>query len=238
MPRRARLYLPNVPLHVIQRGNNRQACFFTDQDYPFYLDNLAQASHNTGCQIHAYVLMTNHVHLLLSSSQPQGVGDMMKMLGQRYVQYVNRAYRRSGTLWEGRFRSCPTQEDAYLLTCMRYIELNPVRAGMVEHPGDYRWSSYRANAQGEASALLTPHPLYLALDRDDAARQIAYRELFRNELDPGMVDQIRAATNGNFALGNSKFSEEIARALGRRVTPGKAGRPRKTPRPESSELFE
>ena len=182
--------------------------------------------------------MTNHVHLLVSSTQPQGVGDMMKALGQIYVQYINRTYQRSGTLWEGRYRSCLTQEDAYLLACMRYIELNPVRAGMVEHPGDYPWSSYRGNARGEANPLLTPHPLYLSLGHSDDARHTAYRELFRHELDPGMVDRIRSATNGNFALGNDRFSEEISRTLGRRAAPGKAGRPCKANKPEAAGSFE
>lgn len=149
MPRRARLLLPGVPLHIIQRGNNRQACFFGDDDYGFYLDWLTEHARKTGCKVHAYVLMTNHVHLLLSSSKPEGAGALMKALGQRYVQYVNRTYHRSGTLWEGRFRSCLVQEEAYLLACQCYIELNPVRAGMVRRPGDYRWSSYRANGLGE-----------------------------------------------------------------------------------------
>lgn len=227
MPRRARLALPNVPLHLIQRGNNRQACFFADEDYRFYLEWLAEHAGKTGCRIHAYVLMTNHVHLLLSAERATAAGELMKALGQRYVQYVNRTYRRSGTLWEGRFRSCLTQDETYLLACQRYIELNPVRAEMVAHPADYRWSSYRANAQGEENALLRPHPLYAALGGDAASRQLAYRELFRFELEPGMVDEIRRATNGNYALGNNHFADEVAAALGRKVTPGCAGRPRK-----------
>ena len=152
---------------------------------------------------------------------------MMKALGQRYVQYFNRTYRRSGTLWEGRYRSSLTQEEQYLLACMRYIELNPVRAGMVEHPGYYRWSSYRANAQGEADGLVQPHELYLGLGTDADQRQTAYRELFRHEMEPGLVDEIRKATNGNYALGDARFAEQIAQTLGRRVQPGKAGRPRK-----------
>jgi len=237
MPRRPRVILPNFPLHVIQRGNNRQACFVAEEDCRFYLDWLREYAGKTGCSIHAYVLMTNHVHLLLSSATGDGVGALMKALGQRYVQYVNRTYGRSGTLWEGRFRSCLTQEDRYLLTCQRYIELNPVRAGMVPHPAEYRWSSYRANAQGGENALLTPHSLYLALGADAATRQQAYRELFRFELEPGLVDAIRQATNGNFALGDSRFGEQIAQALGRRVQPGMAGRPRKSPEPVSGELL-
>lgn len=150
----------------------------------------------------------------------------MKRLGQRYVQYINRTYNRSGTLWEGRFRSSVIQQDTYLLTCQRYIEMNPVRAGMVSHPGEYKWSSYRFNGQGEPSKLLTAHPLYLALGHDQTERRSAYRELFRYDLEPGEIDKIRKATNGNFALGSSRFQEEIGNMFGRRVTPGLAGRPK------------
>jgi putative transposase len=134
MPRRARIPLPNVPIHLIQRGNNRQPCFFADEDYRRYLDWLTEYAGKTGCRVHAYVLMTNHVHLLLSCDRADAGGALMKSLGQRYVQHVNRVYRRSGTLWEGRFRSCPVQEETYLLACQRYIELNPVRANMVARP--------------------------------------------------------------------------------------------------------
>ena len=227
MPRRPRITLPNVPLHIIQRGNNRQACFHAEQDYLTYLGWLGEYAEESRCAIHAYVLMTNHVHLLLTPEATEAAGNLMKWLGQRYVQYINRKYRRSGTLWEGRFRSCLTQEEGYVLGCYRYIELNPVRAGVVEHPAEYRWSSYRTNAQGEPDELLGAHPLYAALGRDDAERQAAYRKLFRFELDPGLVDDIRQATNGNYALGNPRFQAQVAAALGRRVTPGKSGRPRK-----------
>lgn len=237
MPRRPRLVFSNVPLHLIQRGNNRQVCFVADEDYQFYLDWLKDYAGKTGCRIHAYVLMTNHVHLLLSTERAEAPGELMKALGQRYVQYYNRTYRRSGTLWEGRYRSCLTQAEDYLLACQRYIELNPVRAGMVAHPADYRWSSYRVNAQGEADALVTAHGLYLGLGLEADSRQSAYRELFCHELEPGLVDQIRQATNGNFALGNARFADEIAAALGRRVTPGKSGRPRKVAEPVSGDLF-
>lgn len=233
MPRRARIALPNVPIHIIQRGNNRQACFFADEDYRRYLDWLAEYATKTGCRIHAYVLMTNHVHLLLSAGQADAGGALMKLLGQRYVQYVNRVYRRSGTLWEGRFRSCPVQEERYLLGCQRYIELNPVRANMVSHPAEYRWSSYRANAQGEHDVLVRPHPLYDALASDAGNRLVAYRELFRYELELGLVDEIRRATNGNFALGSERFATEVASMIGRRAVPGVSGRPRKLAENES-----
>jgi putative transposase len=237
MPRRARLILPGIPLHLIQRGNNRQVCFFADDDYRLYLDWLKDYADKAGCSIHAYVLMTNHVHLLVSSSYRDGVSTMMKRLGQRYVQYVNRTYGRSGTLWEGRFRSCLTQEEDYLLACQRYVELNPVRAGMVDHPADYPWSSYRANAQGAEDKLLQSHELYLKLGNNAVARQSAYRELFRNELEPGLVEEIRRANNGNYALGNTLFAEQVAKAVKQRVQPGKPGRPRKALGPESEELF-
>jgi len=227
MPRRARLLLPGVPLHIIQRGNNRQACFYAPEDYRFYLEWLGECADKAQCRIHAYVLMTNHVHLLLSSSKPEGAGVLMKALGQRYVQYINRTYHRSGTLWEGRFRSCLVQEEAYLMASQRYIELNPVRAGMVRHPADYLWSSYRINAQGEASELIKPHRLYKALGRDEADRLKAYRQLFRHELDPEVMDAIRSATNGNYALGNERFARQVSEALGQRASRGKAGRPLK-----------
>lgn len=225
MPRRARVLLANTPVHIIQRGNNRQACFYAEQDYQFYLDWLADYANEYECAVHAFVLMTNHVHLLLSSARVDGPSRLMKRLGQRYVQYINRNYRRSGTLWEGRFRSCLTQEEDYVLGCYRYIELNPVRANMVEHPADYPWSSYRTNAQGEEMSIVTPHELYMRMGMDANSRQRAYRELFRHHLEPGMIDQIRRATNGGFVLGSEVFQTQISDVLKRRVTPGKAGRP-------------
>ena len=229
MPRRARVLLPSVPLHLIQRGNNRSACFYSEADYLFYLQCLAEQADKHSCAVHALCLMTNHVHLLLTPGRPEGVGLLMKGLGQRYVQYINRTYRRSGTLWEGRFRSCLLQEESYVMACYRYIELNPVRAGMVEHPGEYRWSSYRVNAQAETSGLIRPHPLYLALGLEREERLQAYRELFRVHLEPRLVEQIRTATNGNYVLGSSRFAAEVAAAVGRRVTKGRPGRPRKLP---------
>lgn len=227
MPRRARLRLPGVPVHVIQRGNNRTACFFADQDYQLYLEWLGEYAKASGVLIHAYVLMTNHVHLLASQEDLNGIGQMMKRLGQRYVQYINREYRRSGTLWEGRYRSCLVDAEQYLLTCQRYIELNPVRARMVEHPAEYRWSSYRANAHGEANPLIQHHALYTALGRTSNERLSSYRDLFRYKMDPGMVDELREATNGNFCFGTDRFKKEVELMLGRRARPGKSGRPRK-----------
>lgn len=233
MPRRPRLTLPGVPLHLIQRGNNRQVCFVTDDDCRFYLEWLDEYAEQAGCRIHAYALMSNHVHLLVTPDSHDAASTLMKRLGQRYVQYFNRTWKRSGTLWEGRFRSCLAQDDAYVLGCYRYIELNPVRAGMVQHPGEYRWSSYGANAQDRQSSLLTPHSDYLALGGDENTRRQAYRELFRYQLDPGLVDEIREATNGNYALGNERFRRQVEAALQRRATRGRPGRPRKKGGPES-----
>lgn len=225
MPRLPRLKLPNTPLHIIQRGNNRSVCFGSDEDYRFYLDHLTDISAKVGVAVHAYVLMTNHVHLLVTPQDAEGASQLMKRLGQRYVQYFNRAYQRTGTLWEGRFRSCVVGEEDYFLGCHRYIEMNPVRAGMVTHPGEYRWSSYGANAQGGSGTLIRPHSSYLGLGLNDEERQEAYRELFRYELDPGLVDEIRRITHGGLVLGSDCFAKEVAVLAGRRTQRGLAGRP-------------
>jgi putative transposase len=240
VPRRPRVALAGVPVHLIQRGHNRDACFFADEDYALYLTHLAVLSAKFGCAVHAYVLMTNHVHLLLTPQEAEAASLLMKHLGQRYVQYINRAYRRSGTLWEGRFRSCVAQEEGYVLACQRYIELNPVRAQMVTHPRHYRWSSYRANAEGKASTLLTPHTQYLALGATDDARREAYRQLFRSDLDLDVVQEIRDATNGNLALGGERFKQQVEAIVGHRVSRGQRGRPRNTQNhlPRTADLLE
>ena len=227
MPRRARLRLAGLPLHIIQRGNNRTACFFADEDYALYLHHLREMARQFHCAIHAYVLMTNHLHLLLTPALSDSPSLLMKHLGQRYVQYVNRSYRRSGTLWEGRFRSSIVQEHGYFLRCHCYIELNPVRADMVRHPRDYPWSSYQANAGLAPSRLLTPHGEYLALGKNGRERAAAYQELFRCALDPAQVNEIQSTVNGGFALGSERFKAQIAHMLERRVEPGAPGRPRK-----------
>ena len=175
--------------------------------------------------MHAYVLMTNHVHFLLTPEKVDGPALLMKHLGQRYVQYVNRTYQRSGTLWEGRFRSCLTQTEDYVLACYRYIELNPVRANMVRHPRVYKWSSYRANAEGRDNPLITPHDQYRRRGRTWATRRESYRALFKGHIDEQELNEIREATNGNYALGNKRFQEQIEAVLGQRAQRGKAGRP-------------
>lgn len=175
MPRLPRLIVPGQPHHVIQRGNNRQPIFAELSDYHAYLDWLAAASARFGLRIHAYVLMTNHVHLLVTPERSESIGRSLQSVGRRYVQYFNYCYGRTGTLWEGRYRSTVIEAEDYLLACSRYIELNPVRAGMVRSPAHYRWSSYRANAQGRADPLLSLHPVYKRLGRTRADRVEAYR---------------------------------------------------------------
>lgn len=172
--------------------------------------------------------MTNHVHLLVTPEDADAIGALMKSFGQQYAQYFNRARGRTGSLWEGRFRSCLVDREVYLLTCHRYIEMNPVRAGMVERPDDYRWSSYRGNALGAPDLLLTPHPVVTDLGRTREERQAAYRELFREDLPLKVLDEIRGASRGGHALGSMSFLNSAEQALGRRVTPDRRG-PKKKP---------
>ena len=190
-----------------------------------YLLHLRELAATHGCAVHAYCLMTNHVHLLITPDTGNGLSALMQNLGQRYVQHFNRAYGRSGTLWEGRFRSCVAESAHYVLACHRYIELNPVRAGMVSHPGAHPWSSYRANAEGREDRLLTLHPEYLNLGRDCASRQQAYQDLIEDSLEPSLVESIREATNGGYPLGSDSFKTSIASSLGRKPERGRPGRP-------------
>lgn len=227
MPRLPRFNLVDVPQHVIQRGNNRQVCFFEPDDYLFYLDCLKTASGNSGCDVHAYVLMTNHVHILATPRRDHAIPRMMQSIGRRYVQYVNKRNKRTGTLWEGRYRASLVEAERYLLTCYRYIELNPVRArGLATTtPGDYRWSSYQANALGRGDAWLTPHPLYTNLGRMPADRQACYRALFEDALSAEALAEIRQSANQGVVLGGETFREQIEVALDIRARPGHRGRP-------------
>jgi putative transposase len=226
MPRRPRVHLDHVPLHIVQRGHNREPCFFTEEDYQSYLHWLSEALVESECALHAYVLMTNHVHLLLTPTKADMVPKLVISLGRRYVQYINRTYRRTGTLWDSRYKSSLVQAETYLLTCQRYIELNPVRAAMVEDPAHYRWSSYRANGLGQPDARLKPHSLYQALGRTDPERQVAYRALFRAHLDRDAIDDIRLALNQNQPLGNEQFYAKIEQRTGVRRETKPHGRPR------------
>ena len=227
MPRRPRLNLAGLPQHIIQRGNNRSACFFADEDYRYYLHWLRLLSAKHGCAIHAYVLMTNHIHLLLTPADPAGASRLMQGLGRRYVPYVNQRYQRSGTLFEGRFKACVVSAEDYLLNCYRYIELNPVRAGMVTHPADYPWSSYRHHAMGQPDPIIQDHALFGALDGDAISRRAAYAALLQAEPTAQMLADIRTATNRGQAMGDERFIEMINAALGRPRQPNRGGRPRR-----------
>jgi putative transposase len=228
MPRQPRFFVAGEMQHVIQRGNNRAPIFAGKQDYRFFLDCLIKACVVHGVSVHAYVLMTNHLHLLATPMHELSLPRTLQSVGRRYVQFFNSAYRRTGTLWEGRYRASVVDSERYLLTCMRYIEMNPVRVGMVEHPRDYPWSSHHANAWGVSDPLVTAHELYCRLSRSVMERQQTYRELFRLPLPTTDVQTIREATNKNWALGDETFTQRIGEASGRQPTPKRQGRGSKT----------
>ena len=228
MPRKPRFYVPGAPVHAGQRGHNRSAVFFDDLDYLEYLRCLKLAADECGCAVHAYVLMTNHVHLLLTPERADSVGRLFQSLGRHYVRYVNVTYQRHGGLWEGRYKCNVIESRAYLLSCMRYIELNPVRAGMVDHPAKYRWSSYAANALGVGNAVLTAQAEYVALGRFPNERQSVYRGLFDVGPDSDELALLRGALQTGTPLGNEKFKAEIEATLDLKVGFVRRGRPGKT----------
>ena len=218
MPRCARLLADGLPLHLVQRGNNRCDCFVDATDRLRYLASLRELAAHFHCSVHAYVLMTNHVHLLVTPAEAASLARFMRSLGQRYVQRFNRRHGRSGTLWEGRFRSSLVQSESYLLACHRYIERNPVRAGMAPTPGDYPWSSYRANASGAPSGILTPHPVYEALAGTAQARRAAYARLFNLPASPAEEEAIRTSVRKGKPLGDAAAAMRT-RAQGPLVSP-------------------
>jgi putative transposase len=229
MPRLPRFVLPGQPQHVIQRGNDRQPIFRAESDYRFYLEKLAEAATKHQCDIHAYVLMTNHVHLLITPQKDSSISKTMQTLGRYYVQYFNTRYDRTGTLWEGRYRATLIDTEQYLFTCMRYIELNPVRANkMVDHPSEYPWSSYHSNALGELNSLLTPHREYNRLGANDSDRQAGYRQLFRAQIPELTLKAIREATNKAWVLGSDRFREQMKQELNRPVQSAGHGGDRKS----------
>lgn len=214
MPRKPRMYLPGVPSHIVQRGNDRNACFFTNDDYCFYLECLGEASQRYAVALHAYVLMTNHVHLLMTPATPEGISRVMQLVGNRYVQYINRTYRRTGTLWEGRHHASLVDADRYLLSCYRYIELNPVRARMIARPDNYLWSSYQHHAHGQENSLITEHDTYLRLGRTVSARCRSYRAMVSGSLDEGDdIRIIRQSAALSMPLGDEQFKCHIEKLL-------------------------
>ena len=224
MPRKPRYYEADIPCHVITRGNNRQACFFESEDYRFYLTCLGDACARYKVSLHAYVLMTNHVHLLMTPERKEGVSQVMQSVGRRYVQYINHRHKRSGTLWEGRHKASIVDQEAYLLICCRYIELNPVRAKMVGHPAEYKWSSYRENTGLDPQRHVIGHECYLRLGLDKPECEQAYQELFGEELGDQTLSDVRCAAKLSMPLGNSRFRAQIENTTGQKLGYAKRGR--------------
>ncbi len=224
MPRQPRYLLPGFPQHVIQRGNNRQPTFRSRRDFALYKRYLAESAHEHKCSIHAYVLMTNHVHLVVTPQTAMGIQKLMQSLGRRYVYYFNKTHARTGTLWEGRYKACLIDTDGYLISCCRYVELNPVRAGIVSDPVKYPHSSYAHNIGLRRDALVTPHDLYLALGPNTKKRSAAYKKLFGQRLDCAYLDRVREATNSCLVLGSDDFCDLMEQILSRPVRKQRAGR--------------
>jgi putative transposase len=229
MPRLPRFDIAGVPQHVLQRGRGGNACFFSQDDYQCYLMQLLHASQRWQCAVHAYVLMPNHVHLLVTPSRLGALAGMMQSIGRNYVNYVNMTYRRTGTLWEGRYKSCLVDAEHYLLMCCRYIELNPVRAGVAVEPSVYPWSSYRCNALGDIDALISPHAQYLSLGWDDEERLQAYRDLFADDIGRANLEEIRTYVQQQRVLGSSAFQMQVEARLGRYAKARPPHRPRRVP---------
>ena len=217
------------PEQLKQRGHNKQVVFAEEADYRYYLTTLEEFKDAFGVKVYGFWLMTNHVHLLITPNMELGLGKTMQMLGRYYVQYFNHTYKRTGTLWEGRYKATLIDSERYLLTCYRYIELNPVRAeGMADHPSGYPWSRYRYNALGQEDALVTPHAEYTNLGKTPEERQSAYRALFKARIADKTLTEIREATNRAWVLGSSHFKEQIGRQLNRRAVPLAKGGDRKS----------
>ena len=230
MARLPRYVIPSQPQHIIQRGNNRQVIFAADADYQFFRDALIDAAAKHGLLIHAYVWMTNHIHLLATPQYEDSISKVFQSVGRKYVQYFNFTYKRSGTLWEGRYRATIVDSEQYLLKLMRYIELNPVRANMTQHPADYPWSSYVFNAEGKLglnSDWLVPHNEYLRLGQNDVERQVAYQQLLNVNLSTNDLVQIRECTHKGWALGSLRFIDEIEHLTNRQASSKGIGRPKK-----------
>ena len=233
MARSLRCILPGVAVHIIQRGVNRTTCFRAEADYLVYLSNLRQLAAKYSCALHAYCLMSNHVHLLVTPGAVDSCAQLMRDLGRRYVPYFNRRHGRSGTLWEGRFRACLVESAHYVLACYRYIELNPVRAGMVSHAAGYLWSSYAVNSGARCDPSIAPHVEFRALSPDTGRRHAAYRALFEIDMDLPLVEAIRDATNGGYPLSSDRYRNTVLQPLGWKTRPGKPGpQPYTHPDPE------
>lgn len=237
MARLPRLTLPGYPHHILQRGNNRQAIFSLAADRQMLLALLDENARKFRVALHAYVLMDNHFHLLATPETEDGLPQMMQALGRRYVRYFNDSQARSGTLWEGRYRSTLIEAERYLLACMAYFDLNPVRAGLAAEAGDYAWSSHRHYVGQRVDKLLTPHPLYWALGNTPFAREAAYAELVRVGITPAQQGALTQSALSGWALGGEKFVTELQKRTTRRVTKNQPGRPASPSEdPDSSDI--
>lgn len=228
MARLPRFVLPDYPQHVIQRGNNAQRILFDEADYWFLWEHLGTGAKKFSCDIHAYVLMPNHFHLLITPHSENGLGKLMQYVGRYYVQYFNQRYERTGTLWDGRYRATLLDPHGYFTACARYVEENPVRAGLVKDAAAYDWSSFGAHATGRDDPLVSPQHEYLALGRSARARQAAWKDLFARPMDPTLLERIRASTNKAWVLGDPAFCAEIEAKLNRRATPRARGGDRRS----------
>ena len=228
MPRQPRLIVAGYPHHINLRGNNRSAIFDNDKDRRFFLKCLEEAKKKTSSKIYAYCLMTNHVHLLIEPRTNNAISDMLQSLGRRYVRYINAAYKRTGTLWEGRFKSSLVSQDEYFLACIRYIELNPIRAKIAKELKDYPWSSFKFRAEGKSNSLLSEDPVYSALGKTPKERQEKYKEWLKKNISDEELNLIRNVTQRGGIFSSKDFFDKIAKITGRDVALKPRGRPRKS----------
>ena len=221
------MVLPNYPHHIIQRGHNRQIVFASAEDYLYYLENLKEWKKKTGCKVYAYCLMTNHVHLIVDpGNKIENLALLMKRISGRQTRYVNKIEDRSGTLWEGRYKSSPIKQDEYLLACCRYVELNPVRAGIVDTPENYKWSSYKYKIGIEKIDWLDFDPCYKNLGATDKESEKRYKEFIKESIPEGEWEMIRQAVQRGQLTGSNRFIDEVVKKIGRRIEFRKQGRPK------------
>ena len=226
MPRKARILVSNCPHHIVQRGHNRKAVFLADEDYAYYLDNLREWKQRLGIKLYAWCLMTNHIHVIAEpADDAMTLSELMKRANGRQAAYVNRLEGRSGALWEGRYKASPIQQDSYLLSCCRYVELNPVRAGMVENPGDYRWSSYRERMYGNGETMMDEDICYQGLGKSSEERRMTYRHFLDQAIPESEKKLIKNAVSRNQLTGNQPFIDEIEMRTGLRIEKRGRGRP-------------
>ncbi|WKD50013.1 transposase [Microbulbifer spongiae] len=236
MPRLPRLNLRDIPQHIVQVGHNNLPCFFDEEDYQYYLISLRNAADQYHVDVHAYVLLPNMIQIIATPRIPDGISSVMQSLGRRYVQFVNHRYKRSGTLWRGRYKSSLIDSEAYLLTCYRYVELRPLYLGLADSLGNYPWSSFNHHVNTKRDNLICDHHLYLALGENPQARAQAYRKLFRYSFDRRLLDYIAETIKLGHVLGGDTFKEKIEQIANQRVRPLRRGRPKKSKKIEKESL--